>query len=307
MAEPGGVAGGLSAMFTRRLLLASVGLMLMPRGLQAAVKDKVVVAGGALTEIVVALGEAGRLAGVDTTSLYPPQVVAPLPKIGYLRTLSAEGILSLDPGLLIASNQAGPPAIIDQLRQAGLPVTVVPEAHTVEAVPGKVRIVAQALGQEAEGAAMAAAIQADLAAMRQAIAPLQKRPRVLFVMSTSAGRIMAAGQDTAADLMVGLAGGQNIVQGYAGYKPLTAEAALAGEPDVVLLPQHSFESLGGPTGVAALPALKDTPAARAGRIHAMDTLYLLGLGPRIAYAAHDLAMLLHPGLALPALPQRPWS
>jgi iron complex transport system substrate-binding protein len=294
-------------MVTRRHLLASASVLLMPRILHAAGNGRIVVAGGALTEIVVALGEARRLAGVDATSLYPPQIVAPLPKIGYLRTLSAEGILSLDPGLLIASDQAGPPAIIAQLRQAGLPVTLVPEAHTVDAVPGKVHVVARALGHEAEGMAMAAAIQADLAAIQDTVTSLQKRPRVLFVMSTSAGRIMAAGQDTAADLMVGLAGGHNIVQGYAGYKPLTAEAALAGDPDVILLPQHSLEALGGQAGVAALPALKDTPAARTGRIHAMDTLYLLGLGPRIASAARELAMLFHPGLALPALPQRPWS
>lgn len=294
-------------MLTRRHLLVSAGLCLMPRLLHAAAPERIVVAGGALTEIVVALGLAARLAGVDTTSLHPPQLVAPLPKIGYFRTLSAEGILSLAPSLLIASDQAGPPAVIEQLRQAGLPVVVVPEAHAAEAVPAKVRLVAQALDHETDGAAMATAIQDDLAAMQAAIAALRSRPRVLFVMSTSAGRIMAAGRDTSADLMVALAGGRNIVQGYDGYKPLTAEAALAGEPEVILMPLHSLEALGGPAAVAALPALRDTPAAQAGRVHAMDTLYLLGLGPRIAAAARDLALLLHPGATLPALPQRSWS
>ncbi|WP_341896698.1 ABC transporter substrate-binding protein [Ferrovibrio terrae] len=294
---------------SRRFLLGTMAAAMLPRfGFAAtpAQPQRLVVAGGALTEIVVALGAADRLAGVDTTSLYPDAVVKRLPQVGYLRTLGAEGILSLSPSLVILSDHAGPPTTIAQLRSAGVPLLVVAESYIEPAVPKKILAIAEAVGRAAEGKVIAAEVEADQQAVQRMVAPL-RRPRVLFVMSTSNGNILAAGQETAADAMLRLAGAENVIRDYKNFKPLNAEAALAADPDVILLPGHSFEALGGKAGVAKLPALASTAAGRAGRIHAMDTLYMLGLGPRIAHATRDLAELLHPDAALPALPVRPWA
>ena len=288
-------------------LAASVGAFTLPSAVtRAAAPQRLVVAGGALTEIVVALGAAGQLAGVDTTSLYPADAVTRLPQIGYLRTLGAEGILSLAPTLFIASDQAGPPTTIAQLRAAGLPMLVVPERYDEPAVPQKIRTIARAVDRTAEGERIAATVDADMQAALAMVAPL-KRTRVLFILSTSNGNILAGGQDTAADTMLRLSGGENVVRDYRHFKPLNAEAALAADPDVILLPRHSFEALGGMAEVVALPALAQTKAARGGRVHSMDTLYMLGLGPRMAHAVRDLAALLHPGTSLPALPARSWT
>jgi iron complex transport system substrate-binding protein len=294
---------------SRRFLLGTMAAAMLPRfGFTAtpAQPQRLVVAGGALTEIVVALGAADRLAGVDTTSLYPDAVVKRLPQVGYLRTLGAEGILSLSPSLVILSDHAGPPTTIAQLRSAGVPLLVVAESYIEPAVPKKILAIAEAVGRAAEGKVIAAEVEADQHAVQRMVVPL-RRPRVLFVMSTSNGNILAAGQETAADAMLRLAGAENVIRDYKNFKPLNAEAALAADPDVILLPGHSFEALGGKAGVAKLPALASTAAGRAGRIHAMDTLYMLGLGPRIAHATRDLAELLHPDAALPALPARPWA
>lgn len=291
----------------RRLLgaaLAGAVVAALPRAGRATKPQRIVVAGGALTEIVVALGAADRLVGVDQTSLHP-RTVRNLPQIGYLRTLGAEGILSLSPTLIIASDQAGPPTTMAQLRGADVPLLVVPESYIEPAVPKKILAVARALDRMAEGKTLAAGVEADLQAVQAMVAPL-KRPRVLFVLSTSNGSVMAGGRETASDAMLRLAGAQNAITDYKNFKPLNAEAALATDPDAILLPDHSFDALGGKEGVAKLPALAQTAAGRAGRIYTMDTLYMLGLGPRIAHAARDLAALLHPGSTLPALPERPW-
>ncbi len=291
----------------RDLLTAALGLAALPRGLRAAsLPDRLVVAGGALTEIVVALGGAGRLVGVDTTSLYPAKVVEPLPRIGYIRTLSAEGILSLNPSFLLASDQAGPPAVIDQLRAVKLPLALVEETFAADHVPAKVLKVAEALGQDAAGKALAETIAADLASVRAAVSGLAK-PSVLFVLSNTGDRLMAAGQATAAETMIGLAGARNAIQGYTSYKPLSAEAALAADPDILVFPDHVVTALGGRAAIARLPQVSVTRAAAAGRIVSMDSLYLLGLGPRTAHAAHDFATALHPGARLPALPARAWT
>lgn len=291
----------------RRLLgtaLAGAAVAALPQSGRATKPQRIVVAGGALTEIVVALGAGDRLVGVDQTSLHPAKV-RNLPQVGYLRTLGAEGILSLSPTLVIVSDQAGPPTTMAQLRGTDVPLLVVPESYTEPAVPKKILAVARALDRMAEGNTLAASVEADLQAVQAMVAPL-KRPRVLFVLSTSNGSIMAGGRETASDAMLRLAGAQNAVTDYKNFKPLNAEAALAADADVILLPDHSFVALGGKEGVAKLPALAQTAAGRAGRIYTMDTLYMLGLGPRIAHAARDLAALLHPGSALSALPARPW-
>ena len=290
----------------RRELLAAFGVLMLPRALRADGPARLVVAGGALTEIVVALGSGGRLVGVDTTSLYPERVVAGLPKVGYLRTLSAEGILSLNPSMLLVSDQAGPPGVLDQLRAVKLPMKVVPETFSAENVVEKVIAVADALGQRAAGAAMASAIDADLRSVNDAVSDL-KRPSVLFILSSTGDRLMAAGQATAAETMIDLAGARNALQGYSNYKPLSSESALAADPDVIVLPDHAVSALGGMTAVKRLPQLAPTRAAAAGRIVSMDSLYLLGLGPRIAHAARDFAAALHPEAKLPALPARTWT
>jgi iron complex transport system substrate-binding protein len=113
----------------RRELLAAFGALMIPRVLRAADAARLVVAGGALTEIVVALGAGSHIVGVDTTSLYPATLAERLPKIGYLRTLSAEGILSLNPSMLVVSDQAGPPGVLDQLRAVKLSLAIVPETR----------------------------------------------------------------------------------------------------------------------------------------------------------------------------------
>lgn len=296
----------MTGWLSRRRLLATAfaATATLPQTGLAGAPRRLVVAGGALTEIVVALGAGDHLVGVDQTSLHPA-MVRKLPQIGYLRTLGAEGILSLSPDLIIMSDQAGPPTTMAQLRGTGVPLLVVPESYTDPAVPKKILAVAEAVGRRTEGRVLAAAVSADLLAVQDMVAPL-KRPRVLFVLSTSNGNILAGGQETAADTMLRLAGAQNVITGYKNFKPLNAEAALAADPDAILLPDHSFHALGGQEGIAKLPALAQTTAGRAGRIHTMDTLYMLGLGPRIAHAVRDLAALLHPGSNLATLPSRTW-
>lgn len=293
---------------SRRHVLAAAGAAfgagLMPRSVRAAGAERLVVAGGALTEIVAALGAGDRIVGVDDTSLHPPALVKPLPKIGYLRTLAAEGILSLDPSLVIATDQAGPPPVIGQLRAVGTKLLIVPEGKRIDAALEMIARIAGTLDRETAGRALAASVAADLERATGAAAGLGRPTRVLFLLSTSQGTLMAAGRDTTAGLMIAAAGGENAVRGYSGYKPLSGEAALAADPEVILLPDHSAMALGGLDHVAALPALSRTRAVRDGRVHAMDALFLLGLGPRVAHAVQGLAALLHPSAVLSPLPDR---
>ncbi len=68
-----------------------------------------------MTEIIYALGLGDRVVGSDISSHWPEEVKQ-LPRIGYPRTLSAEGILALRPDLLVTTPEAGPPAALEHLR-----------------------------------------------------------------------------------------------------------------------------------------------------------------------------------------------
>jgi len=261
---------------------------------------RVVSVGGSLTEIVYALGQGDRLLAVDSTSRYP-EAAAVLPNVGYMRQLSAEPILALGPELVLAIEDAGPPAALDQLRDAGVPVVVVPDDYSPEGVLAKIDMVAAALGVEAAGRALHDKVAGELAAVRAAFTAVKERPRVLFLLTISKSRTpVAAGRDTSAAGIIGLAGGVNAVDAFESYKPLSPEAAVAAAPEVLLIGERSLDLLGGMDSLLAIPEIALTPAAREKRVVVMDTLLLLGFGPRTPEAAALLGKELQPAITVPA-------
>lgn len=264
-------------------------------GASVVVEDtsRIVSSGGTLTEIVHALGFGDHLVGVDTSSLHPESVTQ-LPKIGYQRQLSAEGVLSLSPSLIIASEESGPPPVVAQLRGTGTPLFVVPTEHTVEGAKTTLRTLGTLLDRTDRAAELIGALDRDLEAAR-ALHPAEgaPRPRVLFIYARGQGTLNVAGEATAGDVMIDLAGGINAVQGFEGYRPLTAESVVSAAPDVILMTRMGSGSVGGAESVFALPGLDLTPAAANKRLVVMDDLKLLGFGPRTGEAALELARALH--------------
>ena len=116
----------------RRTFLAASGALFAARPAFAVLPQRIVTVGGAMTEIVFALGEGAHVVAVDTTSLYPWRAVAPLPKVGYLRQLAVEGLLSTKPDLILADVDAGPKEVLDQLQSMGAPVAHFQAAHMAE-------------------------------------------------------------------------------------------------------------------------------------------------------------------------------
>ena len=252
--------------------------------------------GGAITEILYALGLETRLVGVDTTSLYPPAALRDKPNVGYMRQISAEGVLGLNPTLILAVQGSGPRETMEILDTAKVPLVLVPEIFSEEGLTGKIKLVGHAMGVDARAECLSAAVGADLAQLRTLRAKVTKPVRVMFVMSLQNGRAMVAGHKTAADEIIRLAGAANAVDDYDGYKVISDEAIVAAKPDVVLSIERGKDSLQA-DAVYAHPGFALTPVAANKSFIAMDGLYLLGFGPRTAAAARDLAVKLYPELA----------
>ena len=254
--------------------------------------------GSSITEIIYALGAEKLLVGVDTTSMYPEAARA-LPQVGYMRALSAEGVLSLKPTLIIATTAAGPPGALDQLKATGIEIMILPDLYDYDSVITKIAAVGKATGKVAEADAMIAKGRDAMKSLAATLAKATSHPRVLFLLSMSGGAPQAAGRDTAAAGIIKLApGGRiNAVDGYSGYRPLTPESVIASNADFVLVTRQTVQAMGGVQAILDQPSLNRTPAGKAGRILEFDTLLLLGFGPRTPEAAQELAMALHPELA----------
>ncbi len=249
--------------------------------------DRVVSVGGAITEIVFALGQEHRLVARDTTSNHP-SAARELPDIGYIRRLSPEGILSVDPDLILTLEGAGPPETMDVLAEAAIPVVEIPEGFTGDAVLNKINAVARALGVPEKGAALSAKVGAELARAKRVTKGLEAK-RVLFVLSVANGRVMAGGQNSSAQGIISLAGAVNAASGFEGYKPMTEEAILVSDPDVILLMERS-----GPTSISdeqlfSHPALAATPAGQNKAVVRLDGMMMLGFSVRTAEAITKLA------------------
>ena len=282
----------------RRLTLVCLWVLAAVAPACGAGPGRILPLGGPVTETVYALGAGDLVVGTDTSSVYP-EAAARLPQVGYQRTLAAEGILSLKPDLVLATDEAGPANVLEQLRTAGVRVVLVPGEHSVAGAQAKVRAIAAALGRETEGDKLAAAIAAQAEEAQAILVKSPARPKVLFLYARGASTLNVSGRGTSADAMIALAGAQNAVTGYEGYKPLTAESAVAAAPDYILMLDRGLSSVGGKDSVLAQPGLALTPAGRNKRIVALDDLLLLGFGPRTGQAIAELARALHPVEARP--------
>lgn len=282
---------------------ASVGLGLGLPGAwaQAPAKSqalRVISLGGAVTELIYELGLQQLLVGVDSSSLFPA-VAQKLPQVGYARTLATEGLLSLQPNLIVATEDAGPPAVLRQLEAARVPLHVLSAEHRFEGLIERCLKLGQLLQRPSEAQALAERLrrqwQSSVAQVQQlqASANASRPPRVMFVLAHGPQQLRISGQDTAADAMLRYARAENAVQGFKGYKQLTPEAAIAAAPDILLVTDQGLAAAGSIQDFLKLPGLAQTPAGRAQRLVSMDALELLGFGPRLPLALSRLATALH--------------
>lgn len=259
--------------------------------------SRIVSLGGSITEILYALHVEERIVGVDSTSLYPPTALKEKQSVGYVRALSAEGVLSLKPSLVLAIEGAGPPDALNLIRQAGAPLEIIPDDPTPEGVRRKIEILGKLLDTSEAAAALNQSVAKKFAELDANRAAITKPIRVLFVLSFANGRALVGGRGTTAAGMIELAGAVNAAEDIDGYKPMTDESIVAAAPDVVLMMQNGDHHISA-EALFASAAFHMTPAAKANAVVAIDGLLLLGFGPRTPDAVRLLINAFYPDLSL---------
>lgn len=199
-------------------------------------EKRIVTLGGAATEAVFALGAGQQVVAVDLSSTYPPKV-RELPQVGYIRNISPEGVLSLEPELVITTESLGPPAAKAMMKRVDVPVLWLPEPDGLEALKTSLESVAERLGRPEAAQAIIAEVEAQIDTAQKRAETWPDAPRVLFLMQPpSASRPgMVAGKNTRAQRLIELAGGKNAIEGVNTYQPISSEAILQSNPDVILV------------------------------------------------------------------------
>ena len=255
-------------------------------------QSRIITAGSSSSEIVCALGHCDDIVATDRTSQYPVQLQN-LPSIGYRNSISAEGIISQMPELVILEEEYVKDALIDQLQSTGIKTVVVAQDRSWDSTQERINTIAAALDKEEAGQELIAQMESELAEVKKVVEDSESRPTVLGVYARGAGALQVGGPNSAFAL-IELAGAQNAVPEINGFKPLNTESLIQANPDYILFFDSGLESVGGVDGVLQIPGVAQTTTGQQRQIIAMDGVKLTNWGPRLPEAARELFSLTHP-------------
>ncbi len=251
--------------------------------------ERVVSLSGSITETLFTLGHGDKVVGIDVTSTYPADQLGDVPRLGHVRNLNVEGVLSVQPDLILVNKEdAGLPAVV-QLKQSNVEVLEIPQINQLDNGLQIARVLVEKLGGEAKLVALQNQLEEQKKELELLVASSEEKPRVLFIYARGAGNMMVAGKNTPAEAMIELAGGLNAVQEFEDFQALSAEGLVQAQPDVLLMFKSGLNSLGGAEQVFSITGMQETPAGKNKKVIAMDGLYLLGFTPRAGAAAIELA------------------
>ncbi len=248
--------------------------------------NKIVTLNGGITEIVSALGHEKEIVGTDVTSTYPETLKATAKDLGHVRSMTIEPIMAVNPTLILASDKDINPELMGKINASGIKTEVFKQEFTVDGTKKLIADVAKAVGNT-DYQKLNDKIDADL----KQVQPIAKKPKVLFIYARG-NMLMVAGKNTPMASLISLAGGENAISEFEDFKPLTPEAVVKANPDVLFFFTTGLQGAGGNEGALKMPGVSQTNAGKNKKIIAMDGGLVSGFGPRLGEAAVGLNKLL---------------
>lgn len=254
---------------------------------QADTPKRIITLSAALTETTDALGLGKNIVAVDVTSMYPA-AVSKLPKVSNNRSVSAEALIAFAPDLVLAPEGAVSKEIQYQLKSAGIRFVSIKQEYSVKGAIDFIRAVAAAVQVVPKGEVLAKQTELKIS---QALAGLKKRnkaPKVLFIYARGTGTMLVAGKKSSLDAMITLAGGVNAIREFDDFKPYTTEALVKANPDVILMFEFGYNSLGGINSILRMPGVGQTTAGKNKKIVQMEADLLVNFSVRLDQAITGL-------------------
>lgn len=246
-------------------------------------QQRIISLNGTVSEMLCDLGLEDQIVGVDITSNYPSSLQKK-PKVGHNMNISAEGVLALQPTLVIGMKSQFSPQLSDQLKAAGVKTVTVNQDHSISGTRKLLMEVAKIAGATDKAYPLLQQFDQQIAGLK--ITTLNKK--VLFIYARGAGTMLVSGAGTSIDSIIKLAGAQNAVTEFKDFRPLSAESLVAANPDVILLFTSGLESMGGIAGLLKVPGIAETTAGQQKKIITMDGELISGFGLRLPIAIQEL-------------------
>ncbi|MFJ8477065.1 hemin ABC transporter substrate-binding protein [Kitasatospora sp. NPDC094011] len=258
--------------------------------------ERIIPLNGSLAELVFSLGLGPEVVARDVSTTF--QQAAALPVITQAHDVSAEGVLSLHPTVVLADRSTGPAEAIDQIRAAGVPLLVLDDAKKLADVGPRIDTVAAALGVPDAGGQLKERTEQRITAARAAAPAAAHRPKVAFLyLRGSASVYLLGGPASGAGSLIEAVGGEDAgtAAGLTGdFTPLTSEALVKAAPDAILVMSKGLDSVGGVDGLLKLPGVAQTPAGLDRRVVSIEDGQLLSYGPRTPQVLQEITAQLHP-------------
>ncbi|HTV16114.1 MAG TPA: ABC transporter substrate-binding protein [Acidobacteriaceae bacterium] len=261
--------------------------------------QRIVCIGEAYNEMIYALGAQANLVGVDYSSTYPPEIKN-LPTVGYHRALSAEGILSLHPTLIIDDNNIGPDNVVRQLQALHIPMkTFAAKNDSVAGTEALLREMGAFFHKEQRAEELCAQMDREMADAAAAVKKYKTSPRVAVIHFGRASNVYllvgngGGGDASTAGKMVELAGGQMAMQQPGMQRMVSPEILAKSNPQVILMTEYGFDRLGSLDQAKTLPGVAETDAAMHNRIYRVPEHELMYFGPDTGASIIKLAQLIH--------------
>ena len=198
-------------------------------------KDRIITIGGSVTDIVFELGYGSNVIATDQSSTIPPKVKE-LPQVGYIRAISAEGVLSMNPTMIITTTDIGPPNVVEQLKKTGVDLYIFDTPYSFRDITMLVKDIANCLNEEKKGIELNNNLLHVNSKVEEIKNKIKKKYNFSFFMNPSIGSFSAAGSRTKADYLIQYIGGQNIFSNdFSKYSKVTKETIIKRNPEIILI------------------------------------------------------------------------
>ena len=241
--------------------------------------SRIVVAGGSITEILFFLNESQNIVAVDTTSNYPEDAKN-YPSIGYVRALSAEGVLSLNPTLIIGENDMGPENVLEQLKKTKIELRVLDEKNSITGIEDKILCIASIIGKN-DNFNRNIGFEKSVSKLKIiSKANSKKNIRGLVILMMQGTSPVVAGRNTSGDDFLKMIGSKNTMSSFEGWKPAGKESILLSNPNFILITKRATKNYGSLNSFLKESGIEMTEAARTQNVFSLDGMSFLGFGPR---------------------------
>ena len=251
--------------------------------------SRIVSIGSSITEIIYFLNSQDQIIAIDITSNFPEDAKK-FPSVGYIRNLSAEGLLSTNPSIIISEDDIGPKNIIKQIQDTKTELRIIPEEQTLNGIIQKIQCVGNIVGQQKETEKK---ISSEINPVINKIKEIKREKdlsniKIMMILSTEGNSTVVAGSNTSGDSFIKMLGATNIFASINGWKAVTAETILLKNPDYIIIPEKDLHKQSNVNTISENVILKETNAGKNNGYIIKDGMAILGYGPRTIFTLMDV-------------------